>query len=58
MPAWVSIGLHPAGLDAFAGAHQRSLLKRSDALIAQLADGEARAVKTWGDILDELGVQP
>jgi hypothetical protein len=58
MPAWVGIGLHPAGLGAFAGAQQRSLLKRSDALIVQLADGEARAVESWGDIVDELGVLP
>jgi hypothetical protein len=58
MPAWVGIPRPPAGLGAFADAQQRSLLKRSDALIVQLAEGEARAVKTWGDIVDELGVQP
>jgi hypothetical protein len=58
MPAWVGIGLHPAGLAAFAGAQQRSVLKRSDALEAQLADGEARAVERWGDIMDELGLWP
>jgi hypothetical protein len=58
MPAWVGIPRPPAGLGAFAGAQQRSLLKRSGALVVQLAEGEARAVRTWGDILDELGVQP
>jgi hypothetical protein len=58
MPAWVGIPRPPAGLGAFAGAQQRRLLKRSGALVVQLAEGEARAVKTWGDILDELGVQP
>jgi hypothetical protein len=58
MSAWVGIPVPPAGLGAFAGARQRSLLKRSDALVVQLADAEARAVTTWGDILDELGLQP
>jgi hypothetical protein len=57
-PAWVPVGLHPAGLRAFAGAQQRSLLKRSDALMVQLADGEARSVARWGYIVDELGVSP
>jgi hypothetical protein len=58
MPAWVGIEPPPAGLGVFADDQQRGLLKRSDALIVQLAEGEARAVKTWGDIIDELGVQP
>ncbi|MBA3807495.1 MAG: hypothetical protein H0X28_03735 [Solirubrobacterales bacterium] len=58
MPAWVGIGLHPAGLTRFAGAQQRSLLKRSDGLVVQLADGEARAVERWGDIMNELGISP
>lgn len=56
--AWVSIGLHPAGLDAFAGPGQRSLLRRSDALVAQLYAGEVRASGIWGEIIDELGVLP
>jgi hypothetical protein len=58
MPAWVGIPRPPAGLGAFTDAHQRSLIKRSDALTVQLTEGEARAVKTWGHIVDELGVQP
>ena len=56
--AWVGIEPAPAGLDAFAGAQQRRLLKRSRPLIVQFADAEARAVRTWGAILDELGVNP
>jgi hypothetical protein len=58
IPAWIGIPPPPARLGAFTDANQRSLLKRSDALIARLTEGEARAVKTWGDIVDELGVQP
>lgn len=58
VPAWVGIGLHPKGLDSLAGAQQRGLLKRSDALVVALADGEARAVETWGAIMDELGLSP
>jgi hypothetical protein len=56
--AWIGIPRPPAGLGAFTDAHQRSLLKRSDAMVGQLTEGEARAVRTWGDIIDELGVQP
>ena len=58
MAAWIGIPPPPAGLSAFTDAQQRRLLKRSDALIAQLTEGEARAVRTWGYIIDELGVQP
>jgi hypothetical protein len=58
IPAWVGIPRPPAGLGAFTDAHQRGLLKHSNALISQLTEGEARAVRGWGDIIDELGVQP
>ena len=58
MPAWVAIGLLPAKLAPFEGAQQRAMAHRSEAFETDLTDGEARAVETWGEIMNELGLEP
>lgn len=58
MAAWVGIGRLPGKLAAYESPQQRSLLRRTSALELDLADGEARAVESWGKIMLELGLSP
>ena len=57
-PAWVAIGLLPAKLAPFEQPQQHALARRSEAFESDLTDGEARAVYTWGNIMNELGLEP
>ena len=58
MPAWVAIGLLPGGLAASEAPQERGQLRRSMAIEVELTDGEARAVESWGKIMNELGLSP
>ena len=56
---YVGIGLLPAQLlDPSAGPAQRSVIRSTQPLESQLVDAEARAVETWGHIMDALGLNP
>ncbi len=58
MPAWVALGLLPPRLARYETPALKSLARRSDALEVQLTDGEARAVESWGKIMNELVLNP
>jgi hypothetical protein len=58
MPAWVAIGMLPVRLSAYETAAERGALARVKAIEVQITDAEARAVETWGKIMNELGLEP
>jgi hypothetical protein len=58
MPAWVSIGMLPTRLSAYETSAERGALRRARAIETQITDAEARAVEDWGDIMNELGLEP
>ncbi|HEY4896532.1 MAG TPA: hypothetical protein VII01_10625 [Solirubrobacteraceae bacterium] len=58
MPAWVALGLLPARLARYENGESRALAHRCDSLEVQLTDGEARAVESWGKIMNELVLNP
>ena len=58
MAAWVAIGLLPGKLAASEGPRERGIARRASALEVELTDGEARAVESWGKIMNELGLEP
>jgi hypothetical protein len=57
-PAWVALGLLSGSLKPFESSAQKSVLVRSNALEVELTDGEARAVESWGKIMNELELEP
>jgi hypothetical protein len=57
-PNWVALGLVPTGIARFESGSSRSLARRADSFERQLTDAEARAVETWGSIMDELLLNP
>jgi hypothetical protein len=58
MPAWVAIGLLPGRLSAYERPEEQGVLARTRAIEVQITDAEARAVETWGEIMNELGLSP
>jgi hypothetical protein len=58
MPAWVGAGELPASLSAYEPAEDRALVRRTVQLEEKWADFEARAVESWGSIMDEMVLQP
>jgi len=58
MAAWVALGELPPGLGAYESAASRALASSCNQLEIQLTDGEARAVYSWGDIMNELVLNP
>jgi hypothetical protein len=56
--AWVAVGVLPAGLSRTEGSAERALAARAGALESALADFEARAVETWGEIMSALELNP
>lgn len=58
MPAWVALGELPASLKPYERAEEKNVLARSDAIEVELTDGEARAVESWGKIMNELELEP
>ena len=58
LPNWVALGFVPAGLKPLEDAEGRNLAGRSHAIEVQITDVEARAVETWGDIMNEVMLEP
>jgi hypothetical protein len=58
LPAWVAIGELPRALKAYETSAEASLLARSNTIEGELTEGEARAVESWGKIMNELEIQP
>jgi hypothetical protein len=58
MPAWVGIGELPGQLAHFENAGERALAHRTAPVEVELAEGEARAVEHWGEIMDTLKLWP
>jgi len=58
MPAWVALGYVPAQLTPFESSATRVLVGRANTLEEQLTEGEARAVEHWGEIMNELVLNP
>lgn len=58
MPNWVALGLLPAQLTAYERPEERALLSRSNQLEMRLTNAEAAAVETWGEIMNELVLNP
>ncbi len=58
MPAWVALGELPGALKAHESPEQRAIASRCSHIEAELADGEARAVESWGKIMTELSLFP
>jgi hypothetical protein len=57
-PNWVALGLVPAGLSRFESAQGRSLARAAARYEYQITNVEAQAVETWGDIMNELVLNP
>ena len=58
IPDWVSLGVLPAGLSRFETAELKAIAKRSGQFESQLMEMEARLVETWGEIMNELQLNP
>ncbi len=58
IPNWVSLGVLPAGLSRYETPELRSIARRSGLLETQLMEMEARLVETWGEIMNELHLNP
>jgi hypothetical protein len=58
MPNWVALGETPSLLKRYAGRDERTLLKRTHSLELRITDFEARAVETWGKIMETLVLYP
>jgi hypothetical protein len=58
LPNWVALGFTPSSLNPLEDAQGKSLARRARALEIQITDVEARAVETWGNIMDELRLEP
>ena len=58
MPAWVAPGYLPAALAAYETPQDRTLARRSAQLEQKWTEFEAEEVETWGDIMNELVLQP
>lgn len=58
MPNWVALGELPSSLAPYESSQSKALAARSHQLELQITDAEARAVASWGDIMNELVLQP
>jgi hypothetical protein len=58
MPAWVAVGMLPGGLRAHLSPSDTVAFARAQAIEVQITDAEARAVESWGKIMNELGLEP
>ena len=58
IPNWVSPGVLPAGLARYETTELRAIARRSGRFESQLMEMEARLVETWGDIMNELQLNP
>ena len=57
-PNWVALGLVPPGISRFESGGSRSLAKAAERFEYQITNVEAEAVETWGDIMNELELNP
>ncbi len=57
-PNWVALGLLPSGLARFESAQGRELARRAAHFEYLLTNAEAEAVETWGEIMNELELNP
>lgn len=57
-PNWVALGLIPPGIARFESGGSRSLARASERLEYQITNVEAEAVETWGEIMNELVLNP
>jgi hypothetical protein len=58
MPAWVALGEVPSSLRPYETPAEKSVLAHSNTIEEELTEGEARAVESWGKIMNELEIQP
>ena len=58
MSLWIAPGELPAALTRYETTEERSLLRRTNHLEAKFTEMEARAVETWGEIMDTLALLP
>jgi hypothetical protein len=58
IPDWVSLGVLPAGLARFETPALRAIARRSGRYESDLMEMEARLVETWGEIMNELLLNP
>ena len=58
IPNWVSLGVLPAGLARFETPDLKRIARRSAQFESQLIEMEARLVDTWGNIMNELVLNP
>jgi hypothetical protein len=58
MPAWVALGYVPGQLTPYESSAATTLVDHAAGLEQQLTEGEARAVEHWGDIMNELVLNP
>jgi hypothetical protein len=58
IPNWVTLGHLPALLSSTASADEKALMKRTRLLELRIADFEARAVYTWGAIMEAVVLYP
>jgi len=58
IPNWVSLGVLPAGLGRYETPELRAIARRSEQFESQLMEMEARLVETWGEVMNELHLNP
>jgi hypothetical protein len=58
MEAWVALGELPPQLRPYERGEQRGMLSRSNLLEEQLTEFEAASVDRWGEIMNEIGLNP
>jgi hypothetical protein len=58
IPDWVSLGVQPAGLARYETSELRAIAKRASRYESDLMEMEARLVETWGEIMNELLLNP
>ena len=57
-PNWVALGLVPSGIAPFESGASRALATGAGRFEYQITNVEAQAVETWGDIMNELELNP
>jgi hypothetical protein len=58
MPSWVAPGYLPKALATYESPQERTLARRTTQLEEKWTEFEAFEVETWGDIMNELVLQP
>lgn len=57
-PNWVALGLIPPGLSRFESSQGRTVARNASRFEYQITNVEAEAVETWGEIMNELVLNP